>query len=286
MHNTDTMIIKNVSGVTQYLAIGQRGGRGSKFARGRELANNASATFSDDSKSLDDARRLALAGIVSILSGPASAAEEGSEHAPASGTITIVTAGTSNGNFVTLNGIKFLYAAVVGTVVSPDVWAGAGAAGATAAGTLRTAVNAHATVGIKLGSTITIGTDSILPVTASAGTDITVGASYTMVKSGANISLSAATLADGIKGHVKETSIRTYTVSAGDVTATKWFIPTGLLSVPSNFLVQVKRAGAVLPTLACTFTFASVVPGNLVVDDSAASTLAASDVITIVAHGA
>jgi len=279
------MIIKNISGVTKYFSIGHRSGLGSRFSRGRELANGASATFGNDSKAVSDARELALAGEIEIVDGPAVAAEQGSVNKPAATQLLIAAAGPSNGDFVILNGVKFLYAAVTGTAVAPVIWAGAAAIAATAMNTLRTAVNAHATVGVKLGANLTIGADTVALITASAGANITVGANYAISKSGANITV-AATLTNGAKGHVKEASVTTYTVTADDNTAGKWIIPTGLKSTPSNFIVQVNRAGAILPTLACTFVFEATTKGNLVVDDSGASTLAAADVITIWAHGA
>lgn len=248
------MIIKNISGVTKYFSIGHRSGLGSRFSRGRELTNGASATFGNDSKAVSDARELALAGEIEIVDGPAVAAEQGSVNKPAAGKILIAGAGPSNADWVILNGVKFLYAASSATAVAPVIWAGAAAIGATAMNTLRTAVNAHSTVGVKIGANLTIGADTAALITASAGADITVGASYAITRSGGNITI-PATLTNGAKGHAKEASVTTYTVSNADNTAGKWIIPTGLLSTPSNFIVQVRRAGAILPTLACTFVF-------------------------------
>lgn len=284
-HTYRTMIIKNISGSTQYVAIGQRAGRGSRFARGRELANNATATFDDSPKSIADARALVNRGLISILSGPDAASEDGSVLVPASGSITLTAAGPANADFVILNGVKFQWAASASGLATGVVWAGAGAAGGTAAGTLRTAVNAHATVGVKLGSTLTVGTDPVLPVTASAGSDITVGANYPLSKSGAPITV-PATLANGTKGKIKESVELTHTVTAGNVTATLWVVPTGVLSTPSNWLVQCRTsAGAIKPTDTCEFSFDTITKGNLIVDDGS-SVLAAGDILTIHVLGA
>jgi len=286
-HTYRTMIIKNISGSTQYVAIGQRAGRGSRFSRGRELANNATASFDDSPASLAQARALVVRGLIQIVSGPDASAEDGSRNVPASGSITLSTTGPSNGNYVILNGVKFQWAATAVGLADGVVWAGAAAVGATAAGVLRTAVNAHATVGVKLGSTITVGTDSVLPVTASAGSDITVGANYANSKLGAEITLNAATLVDGTPGKIKESVEITHTVTAGNVSATKWFVPTGVLSTPSNWIVQCRTAaGLIKPTLLCSFVFDTVTKGNLIVNDSAASTLAAGDILTIHVLGA
>lgn len=281
------MIIKNISGSTQYVAIGQRAGRGSRFSRGRELANNTTASFDDSPASLAQARALVVRGLIQIVSGPDASAEDGSRNVPASGSITLSTTGPSNGNYVILNGVKFQWAATAVGLAAGVVWAGAAASGATAAGVLRTAVNAHATVGVKLGSTITIGTDSVLPVTASAGSDITVGANYANSKLGAEITLNAATLVNGTLGKIKESVEITHTVTAGNVTATKWFVPTGVLSTPSNWIVQCRTAaGLIKPTADCTFVFDTVTKGNLNVDDSFAADLDAGDILTIHVLGA
>jgi len=281
------MIVKNVSGSTQYIAIGQRGGRGSRYSRGRELANNATASFDDSPKAISDARALAVRGLIQIVSGPDANSEDGSVKIPASGSITLSATGPSNGDYVILNSVKFQWAASATGLATGVVWAGAGAAGGTAAGTLRTAVNGHATVGVKLGSTITVGTASVIPVTASAGSDVTVGANYAMTKSGAQITLSGATLADGTKGKIKESVELTYTVTAGDVTAAKWFIPTGILSTPSNWVVQCRTsAGFIKATDDVVFVFDSVTKGNLLVDNSASSILVAGDILTIHVLGA
>lgn len=283
------MLIKNISGKDSYFAIGIRSGLGSRFCRGKFIVNNGTANFPDDNaKVLADARRYELAGTIQILSGPEQTADSGSVQVPASGTITITDTGAANADFVTINGIKFLYAAVVGTVVSPDVWAGAGAAGATALGTLRTAINAHATVGAKAGSTIDDGTDNILPLVASLGTDLTAGASYTLVKSGAQISVSAATFKDGIRGNAKRTSEFTYVVTAADVDDETFIIPTGLVEVGS-FTVQARTATGVLKDLSAAtqplFTIDTVVKGNLIVDDTAGNLLAATDKLCVRAQG-
>jgi len=285
------MIIKNVSGSTQYIAIGQRSGLGSAHARGREVLDDALATFGDDAKSVKDARRLAVAGIIEIVDGPASLSEQGSVHSPARGSITLSSTGPSNGDYVTISGVKFEFAASAGTLAAGVVWAGAGAVIATAASTLITAINANPQCLCKAGTALSDNSTKIIPIVAHAGNPdgsnhVTVGADYTLVKSGSNIAVSDTTLDDGVKGHCKETSIITHEVSAGNVTDESWVICTGLLSTPSNFFVQVNRAGAILPTLACTFVFDTVVPGNLIVDDNAGNTLQAGDIITVLAHGA
>ncbi len=285
------MLIKNISGKDSYFAIGDRNGRGSRFYRGKFIANNASANFADDdAKALADARRYESEGKVQILTGPAQTAQSGSVTVPASATIKITDTGAANADFVTIKGIKFLYAASAGTVVSPDVWAGAGAVGATAVSTLRTAINAHATLGVKAGATIDDGTDNILPLTAVTGTDIALGSAYTLVKSGAQITVSGATFKNGIAGNAKLVSEFTYVATAADIVDETWIIPTGLVEVGS-FTVQVKTALGVVkdissltqPTFLVDTTVGS--KGNIIVNDTAGNLIAATDLILVRAVG-
>lgn len=283
------MLIKNISGKDSYFAIGIRSGLGSRNVRGKFIANNGTANFPDDNaKVLSDARRYEVEGKIQILSGPEQTADSGSVQVPATATIEITDTGTSAGNFVTINGVAFEWNTSAGAVTAGRVWAGAAAAGVTAVGTLRTAVNAHATVGVKAGSTIDDGTDNILPLVASAGADVTVGANYALLKTGAQIAVSASTFKGGIRGNAKRVSEFSYTVTAADVDDETFIIPTGLVEVGA-FTVQARTATGVLRDISSTtppkFTIDTVVKGNLIVDDTAGNLLASGDKIWVRAVG-
>ena len=277
------MIVKNVSGETRYFGFVSRGHVGPNYVRGRSLANNATATLPDnDADTLAKVQQYVAAGVLQIVSGPASAAVEGSVNSPAAGWVSITTGGTSSGDTVTIAGQVFKWAAdpgsgVLGTFYASlnARWAGANSATlATAAGTFVTAVN-NAKIGVVADPATLIGTPIYVPLRAANGVIDNTG--LTLVKSGANIAVSGATFAAGNNGVNRQQAIISYTAVAGDVSAGFVLIPTALPNIGTVTVKVITSAGAVKAWDGA----ATIIGSTVEVDNSGSTDFAATDVITV-----
>lgn len=276
------MIVKNISGETRYFGFTRH-----KGARGRSLANNATATLPDNNPEvMQTVMNYVTAGVMQIVEGPAQNALVASVNTPANGTIT-ASGAVSNADFVTVSGLKFKFAADPGDVsatvgtysaILVAYWAGAGAAAAVAAGTLRTALVANAAAtGIVADPVITLGSSTFIPLRAASGVIATTG--LTLVKSGTNLAVSGATLTAGASNGAKRSANISHAATAGEVSAGIMFLPTALNSI-SVFNVQVLRAGVTL-----AWDGAAIAKGGtLVLDNSGSADWAAADVIVVFAQ--
>ena len=278
------MIVKNISGESRYFGFVQRGRTGPGVS-GQTLANNATATLPDgDAAILATVQRYVAAGVMSIVQGPSDITLLGSVNLPAVGYV-LGTGAVADADFVTVCGLKFVFANDPGTGVLgkyyaalSGYWAGDGAAQATALATLKTAINYNsAAIGVSAETVVSVGTAVFLPVRANSGVVATTG--LTLVKSGANLAVSGATLKAGISGVSSKTVVASHVVLAAEVTATAVVIATALPSI-SRFIVQVIKAGAIKAWDGTV----TVTGATIVLSVGTATLLEADDVITIFAQ--
>ncbi len=278
------MIVKNISGESRYFAWIPRGRLNAQGVRGQTLANNATATLPDnDPDVLKKVQEYSDAGVLQIMQGPSDITLLSSVNLPASGYVK-GTGAVADNDYVTIAGLKFKWAndpgsGVLGKLYTDYYWAGDGAVQATALDTLKDAVNYNtATTGIVAEDTVAIGADVYLPLRAVAGNVATTG--LTLVKSGANLAVSGATLAAGVQGGAKPTALIKRTCAVADVTAGLIVIATALPSI-SNFIIQVKTSAGAIKAWDGV---AAVAGSTFVIDNSGNTDWADTDVITIIAQ--
>lgn len=232
------MIIKNISGESRYFGFGTK-------ARGRTLANNATATLSDNEPSvLAEVQHYVEQGYLELVSGPASAQVVGGGTTPAAGYI-LVTDAVADNDTVTIAGQVFKFAnaptgPVLGTYYASLTarWAGDGAAAATAAGTLVTAINNVTTLNVKAAPAYQhVSGDYVIPLKAKNNSASNTG--LTLAASGAGLAVSAETMTAGANQAARRTLIVRHTVTADEVEAALVVVETGFPAV-TFFLAQVR----------------------------------------------
>lgn len=187
-------------------------------------------------------------GILQIIAGPLGQLYDAAADQPAFGTVVVSGTTTNTTYTVTINGQVFQYASdptgnsVLGAYNSnlsstANVWAGAGAAQATAAATLVTAITNFAAnnpsfpVSASPVYTPSAGS-SYIALSASALNDVVVPAvAITLSSAGTNLAVSGATLANGTYGGAVRNIRSSYTVTAGDVTNGYINLPTGVNTI-------------------------------------------------------
>jgi hypothetical protein len=279
------MKVKNVSGETRYFGFGQ----GTKI-RGFALAHNAEKVIPDTDAAYAIARDYVKKGIMQITEGPESATLASSIVTPAFGVVA-ATGAVANTNTVTVGGQVYEFLAdpgagvlgqhVVGLADAANVWAGAGAAAATAMGTLRTAINAHsATSGVTAAAPYTYDTGMVALVITRNDQSPAIGTTN-LAKNGANIVVSGAALTPGVIGSAMSMFAKTHTVVAADVALGAVVVPTGLTTIAQHLVKVTTAAG-----IAYDWNGAiHITGGTLYYNNTGATDFQAGDVLTILAWG-
>lgn len=293
------MQVKNISGKTLYIGLPAP-------YKGKELANNATATFEDLPEIENAVRTYIAAGTLELVAGPTEGVTSRAITRPAWGVVKFAHGGAANDDTVVVNGVTFRWddSAANAEAATPGcTYVGAAAADEVAAAAFVTAVNTKtATTGVRAEPLHAVGTGSHVVLVAVAGTPaqilagtaaVQTGANYTLTNPvGANIAVSGATFFNGAIGKDADTAYISYTVTAANVTDTIWAIPTGLTRDITWFSVQVfTDAGALCPATAtfptAKFTLKDDTNGvaNLIlIDDSGTTAMAENYVVRIVAR--
>ena len=229
------MIIKNISGESRYFSLGRRG---------LPLANNGTATVSDDNtEAIAKVQKYAKAGVIEVVEAPASATAGVTANVVCHGYV-LASGAVADADYVTVAGRKFVFgndpgSGVVGTYYESlsGYWAGDGADAGTAMGTLKTAINANtAALGVIADTAVALGSGSILPLRTTG----TLNTGKTLVKSGTNLAVSGATMTAGTAGAAKQSTVVKRTCATADVSAGAITISFGF--TPRAFIVQVVDA--------------------------------------------
>jgi hypothetical protein len=272
------MIIKNISGETRYFGFGTK-------ARGRMLANNATATLSDDQPSvLAAVQHFVQQGVLQIVSGPTESQILGGGTIPASGYI-LVNGTVSDNDTVTIAEEVFKFAnAPTGPVLGKYYdslsarWAGDGAAAATAAGTLVTAINNVSSLNVSASPAKLYDTGVyVVPLHAKNGTMDRTG--LTLDASGTNLDKSGTIFSGGANQAARRTLLIKRTITADEESGKLIVIATGLPSI-SFFLAQLRTAAGDSKTWTGTIADSG---GSLVISSVGASAWAETDVLQIMA---
>lgn len=294
------MQVKNISGKTLYIGLPAP-------YKGKELANNAIATFENLPEIENAVRTYITAGTLELVSGPTDGVTTQAVTNPAWGLVKFAHGGAANDETVTINGTVFRWddSAANAEIATPGcTYVGAAADDEVAAAAFIVAVNTKtATTGVRAEPLIAVGADTHVLLRAVGGTAaqilagtvaVQTGANYTLAESGTNQSVSGATFFNGSLGKDADTVFLTYTVTAANVTDTIWAIPTGLPRDISFLTVQVMTAAGRLSydkdiSYTALFTLkddANGIANMILVTDAGGgtNTLAAGDFIKIIAR--
>jgi hypothetical protein len=279
------MIVKNITGESRYFGFGR-----ATFVRGRLLAANATYSIPDnDPVSMAAVQAFVAAGELQIVEGPANNAVLASSNLPAAGYIRVTGTATNN-DTVTVAGQVFEFKADPGSAVlgkynsglsnAAYLWAGAGAAAATAAAHLVTAINANSDdLNVVAGTAVLYDTGVyVIPLYAKDGTVTYTG--LTLAKSGTNLAVSGTVFAAGVQGPARKTLFTTRAVVAADATAGVIVIATGWASV-SNVLVVLRTAAGAAKAWDGKATLSG---GNIVLDNTGSTDFADTDVFSVFAQ--
>lgn len=278
------MIIKNVSGETRYFGFG-------RGTRGRTMANNGTSTVPDNDPFVYGLVQSYVAqGILQVISVPEELTLAASSNTPAYGFLQLNGAAADNDTF-TVAGMAFEFENDPGSAVlgaynanltdAAYKWAGDGAAAATAAGTLRTAINANtATTGIVADAAVQYDTGLyLIPLRRADGNPAT--GSIALAKSGVNLAVSGATLAAGVTSAVVKQVSKVITVTAGDVTLASILVASGLTAITSVNVSVLAATGIVKAWNGATL----ISGGNVVLNNVGNSDWADTDVINVTITG-
>lgn len=275
------MTIKNVSGETRYFGFGQG-------VRGITLANNATAVVPDNNEFvMGKVLSYVAAGALQITSQVTSTTVNTPSNfwVEANGAVADLDTVTVRGvvyEFANDPGGAVLGANHAGLSDPANLWAGDGAAAATALATLRTAINNNsATNGLTADAPITYDTGLlVLPVRRTDGSPTALAGAIAV--SGTNLLASGATMTAGVTISAgAKTATLSRAATAADVTAAQITFVTGLVTISSTN-VTVKTAAGVPKAWAGTVV---VNAGNVVITNVGGVDYADTDIVTITATG-